>query len=111
MLDIESGMRDTLMSNYGGLGIILGFGLIVLVLFIVLRFFKTVFSLSFIGFLGSLFSYFVYDYVVAKIAVIACISFVFCLVGFNKTNIIGKIFSVMGVALSAYIIIHTIGII
>lgn len=104
-------MRETLLSEYGGLGIVLGAGVIIFLLFIVLRFFRILFSLSFIGFLGSIFSYFVYDYIFIKVPLIASISLVLCLTGFSKSSIIGKIFSVIGSILSVYIIIHTFGLI
>lgn len=102
-------MRETLLSQYGGLGIVVGTGVIILLLFITLRFFRMIFSLSFIGFLGSLFSFFVYDYIFYKVPVIASLSFLCCVIGFNNRGIIGKIISLVGIGLSAYIVLHTLG--
>lgn len=102
-------MRDLLYSNYGGLGLVLATGVIILILFIVLRFFKMLISMSFIGFLLSLFSYFVYDYIFVKVPLIACVAFLLCISGFSKSGFIGKLFALIGTILSGYIIIHTLG--
>ena len=102
-------MEGLLLSEYGGLGLIIGFGVLVLILFLVVRFFKMIFSFAFIGFLLSLFSYFVYDYVFAKIPLIACLAFILCITGFANRGIIGKLFGLIGIILSAYIILNSLG--
>lgn|SRR5574344_1061959 len=104
-------MRETIMANYGELGIILVAGVIILTAFIVLRFFRAIFSLSFAGFLLSLVSYFVYDYIFVKIPLVASLAFLLCITGFTKSSLLGKFFALLGTILSAYIIIHTLGII
>ena len=103
-------MEGILLSEYGGLGLVVATGVIVLVLFIVLRFFKMIFSFAFIGFLLSLFSYFVYDYIFVKVPVIACLAFLLCVTGFTNRGIIGKLFALIGILLSAYIILNTLGV-
>ncbi len=102
-------MEGLLLSEYGGLGLIVGFGVLVLILFVVIRFFKMIFSFAFIGFLLSLFSYFVYDYVFAKIPLIACFAFLLCITGFANRGLIGKFFGLIGIILSAYIILSSLG--
>jgi len=102
-------MKGVLLSQYGGLGLIIAFGVVVLILFVVLRFFKMIFSFAFIGFLLSLFSYFVYDYVFAKIPLIACLAFLLCVTGFANRGILGKFFGLIGIILSAYIILNSLG--
>ncbi len=102
-------MEGLLLSEYGGLGLIVGFGVLVLILFVVIRFFKMIFSFAFIGFLLSLFSYFVYDYVFVKVPLIACLAFLLCVTGFGNRGIIGKLFGLIGIILSAYIILRSLG--
>ncbi len=103
------GIKGILLSEFGGLGLIVAFGVLVLILFVVLRFFKMIFSFAFIGFLLSLFSYFVYDYVFAKIPLIACFAFLLCITGFANRGLIGKFFGLIGIILSAYIILSSLG--
>ena len=103
-------MEGLLLSEYGGLGLIVAFGVLVLVLFIVIRFFKMIFSSAFIGFLLSLFSYFVYDYIFIKIPLIACVAFLLCVTGFASRGFIGKLFALMGTIFSAYLILGHLGI-
>lgn len=103
-------MIANLATNYGPLGLVISIGIIGLVCFILLRFIKGLFSLSFLGFIGSLISYFVYDFVFATVPVVAAISFVMCLCGFSNGGIIRKVFSVMGILISAYIILRNYGI-
>nr|MBP3258894.1 hypothetical protein [Bacilli bacterium] len=103
-------MEGLLMSQYGGLGLIIAFGVLVLVLFIVVRFFKMIFSSAFIGFLLSLFSYFVYDYIFIKVPLIACIAFLLCVTGFASRGFIGKLFALLGTIFSAYLILGHLGI-
>lgn len=103
-------LRDTIMANSGSLGLILMAGVIILVLFIVLRFFRMIFSLSFVGFLGSIVSYMVWDYIwLDKIPLVAALSFLMCVSGFTRSGVIGKIFAFLGTLLSGYIILHTFG--
>lgn len=104
-------MKEIIVENLGSSGLLIPGAIIIILLFIGLRFFKTLFSMSFIGFILSLVSYSVYDYIFIKVPIIACISFVLCIVGFSKSSVIGKIFALIGAVLSIYIIIHTIGII
>lgn len=102
-------MQNVVISNYGGLGLVIAIGVIFLILFIGLRFFRVLISSSFIGFLLSLFSYFVYDYVIVRIPLIALVAFLLCTTGFPKSGFLGKLFSLIGTLLSGYIIIHTLG--
>lgn len=102
-------MRETLLSNMGGISQILAIGIVFIILFIVLRFFKTIFSFSFIGLMGSVCSYFIYDYIYKGFPIIGCLSFICCVIGFNKDSIITKMFSLIGILLSGYVILHTFG--
>lgn len=104
-------MNGILVENLGGLGGVIAIGVIILVLFIVLRFFKLIFSGAFIGFLLSLFSYFVYDYIFVKVPLIACVAFLLCVTGFAKRGFIGKLFALLGTIFSAYLILRSLGII
>lgn len=98
-----------LAETYGLLGLCIGFGIIVILLFLVLRFFRTLFSLSFIGLLCSLCSYCVYEYWIDKFPVIAIAGMVCSVIGISRHNIICKIFSVVGIIVSGYIICHGFG--
>lgn len=98
-----------MLSEYGLLGIVIGFGIIIILLFLVLRFFRTLFSLSFVGLLCSLCSYFVYEYYLDKFPLIACAGMVLSVVGIARKNILCKIFSVIGIIVSGYIICHSFG--
>lgn len=102
-------MKGVFVENFGNLGLVISAGIIILLLFIVLRFFKTLFSMSFIGFVLSLVSYSVYEYIFIKVPVLACIGFVLCITGFSKSSIVGKIFAIIGMVLSIYIIGNTLG--
>ena len=103
-------MEGLLMSEFGGLGLIIAFGILVIVFFIVVRFFKMIFSAAFIGFLLSLFSYFVYDYIFIKVPIIACVAFLLCVTGFASRGFIGKLFALLGTIFSAYLILGHLGI-
>lgn len=103
-------IEGLLFTEFGGLGLIVAFGVLVLILFVVLRFFKMIFSFAFIGFLLSLFSHFVYDYTFANIPLLACLAFLLCVTGFVNRGIIGKFFALFGIILSAYTILHSLGI-
>ena len=103
-------MEGLLLSEFGGLGLIIAFGVLVLVFFIVIRFFKMIFSSAFIGFLLSLFSYFVYDYIFIKVPIIACVAFLLCVTGFASRGFIGKLFALLGTIFSAYLILGHLGI-
>lgn len=103
-------MEGLLTSQFGELGIIIAAGVLILVLFIVIRFFKMIFSSAFIGFLLSLFSYFVYDYIFVKVPLIACIAFLLCVTGFANRGFIGKLFALLGTIFSAYLILGHLGI-
>lgn len=85
-------------------------GVIFLMIFIVLRFFKFLFSLSFIGFILSLVSYSVYEFKFYTVPVIAVVSFVLSICGFSKSSVIGKVFALCGVLISGYIILRNYGI-
>ena len=104
-------LEGLLFSEFGGLGLIIAFGVVVLILFVVLRFFKMIFSFAFIGFLLSLFSYFVYDYKFANIPLLACLAFLLCVTGFANRCILGKFFGLIGILLSATYILSSLGII
>ena len=93
----------------GLLGIVIGFGIIVIILFLVLRFFRTLFSLSFIGLLCSLCSYMVYEYYLGKFPIIACAGMVCSVIGIARKNIICKVFSIVGIIISGYMICHSFG--
>lgn len=102
-------MKDFIVANLGNSGLLIPAGIIIFMLFIVLRFFRAILSSSFVGFILSLVSYFVYEYIYMKLPVIACIAFILCLYGLVKSNIIGKVFAIIGLVLSGYIILHTLG--
>ena len=104
-------MNGVLIESLGGLGAVIAIGVIILVLFIVLRFFKMIFSSAFIGFLLSLVSYFVYDYIFIKVPIIACVAFLLCVTGFSKRGFIGKLFALLGTIFSAYLILTSLGVI
>lgn len=102
-------MREIITVNLGTSGLLIPGAVIILILFIVLRFFRAIFSASFIGFILSLVSYSVYDYIYMKIPIIASLAFILCLTGFTKSHIIGKVLALIGLVLSGYIIFHTLG--
>lgn len=104
-------MREVIVTNLGNSGLLIPGAIIIIILFIVLRFFRALFSASFIGFILSLVSYFVYDYIYMSFPLVACLSFILCLTGFSKAGIIRKILALIGLVLSGYIIIHTLGLI
>ena len=97
--------------NLGSIGSVIAIGIIFLILFIILRFFKAIFSLSFIGFILSLVSYFIYDFIFATVPVVAAVSLVCSLTGFSKNSLLGKIFALFGILISGYIILTNYGII
>lgn len=103
-------MEGLLTSQFGELGIIIAVGILIIVLFIVIRFFKMIFSSAFLGFLLSLFSYFVYDYIFVKVPLIACVAFLLCVTGFANRGFIGKLFALLGTIFSAYLILGHLGI-
>lgn len=100
-----------MLANYGSLGLVIGIGIVALLLFIVIKFFKALFSVSFIGLICSLVSYFVYDYKFATVPVLAALGLVFSLTGMFKSGIFGKVFAVFGTLISGYIILTNYGII
>ena len=104
-------MKGMLLNQFGEMGTIIFIGVVIIVLFIVLRFFKMILSGAFIGFLLSLFSYFVYEFIVFKIPLIAAFAFILCVTGFGDRGLIGKFFALVGTILSAYIILGSFGII
>lgn len=103
-------MEGLLTNQFGELGIIIAVGILIIVLFIVIRFFKMIFSSAFLGFLLSLFSYFVYDYIFVKVPLIACVAFLLCITGFANRGFIGKLFALLGTIFSAYLILGHLGI-
>lgn len=100
-----------MIAEFGSLGTVISVGIIILLFFIVLRFFRALFSLSFVGFVLSLVSYFVYDYIFATVPVIAALGLVFSICGFLKSSVLGKVFAVFGILISGYIILTNYGII
>lgn len=100
-----------MIANFNPLGSVISVGVIILIFFIVLRFFRAILSLSFVGFILSLISYFVYDYIFATVPVVAAVGFVFSVCGFTKSSVIGKVFAVFGVLISGYIILKNYGLI
>lgn len=103
-------MNGILVENFGGLGAVIAAGIIILALFIVLRFFRVIFSSGFLGFLLSLVSYFVYDYILfGKLRLVACIAFLLSVCGFSSGSFIAKLFALLGTLLSAYLIIQGMG--
>lgn len=99
-----------LAANVDGIWTVVGTGIVILLLFLVLRIFKTIFSLPFIGFVLTLYSYFVYDYYLGAVPVISCIGLVLCLTGFAKSGVVKKIFALLGILLSVYTILVSFGI-
>jgi hypothetical protein len=104
-------MKEVIINNLGQSGLLIPGTIIILILFIVLRFFRALFSASFMGFILSLISYFVYEYIYMKFPLIACLAFILCLTGFSRGGIIRKVFAFIGLILSGYIVIHTLGVI
>ena len=104
------GLQGLLVNEFGSLGLIIAAGIFILILFLVIRFFKMIFSCAFIGFLLSLFSYFVWDYMFVKIPILACAAFLLCVTGFSSRGFIGKLFALIGTILSAFIILTKMGI-
>lgn len=104
-------MEGILVSEFGGLGLIISVGIFVLILFLIIRFFKLLFSAAFIGFLLSLVSYFVYDYIFIKVPILACVAFLLCVTGFGNRGFIGKLFAMLGTIFSAYLILGHLGVI
>ena len=102
-------MKEVIVTNLGNSGLLIPGAIIILILFIVLRFFRALFSASFIGFILSLVSYFVYDYTYMNFPLVACLAFLLCLTGFGSGGIIRKVLALIGLILSGYIIIHTLG--
>ena len=103
-------MNGILVDNFGGLGAIIAIGVIILALFIVLRFFRVIFSSGFLGFLLALVSYFVYDYVfLGKLKLVACIAFILSVCGFSHGSFFAKLFALLGTLLSAYLILQGMG--
>lgn len=100
-----------MLAQFGSLGTVVAIGIIALLLFVVIKFFKALFSMSFIGFVCSLVSYFVYDYKFATVPVIAAIGLTLSVTGLFKTGIVRKVFSVFGTLISGYIILTNYGII
>lgn len=100
-----------MLSNFGSLPTIIATGVVILILFVVLSFFKTIFSGAFLGFLISTYSYFVWDYYFGPVPLLACIGFVICITGFGSSGLIKKVFALIGIILSAYTILHSLGII
>ena len=100
-----------MLAEFGSLGSGVAIGIIALLLFVVIKFFKALFSMSFIGFVCSLVSYFVYDYKFATVPVIAAVGLTLSVTGLFKTGIVRKIFSVFGTLISGYIILTNYGII
>ena len=88
-------MEGLLLSEFGGLGLIIAFGVLVLVFFVVIRFFKMIF---------------VYDYIFIKVPIIACVAFLLCVTGFASRGFIGKLFALLGTIFSAYLILGHLGI-
>ena len=103
-------MRELIYQNYGFIGNIVAATVIVLLLFFVLGFFKSYFSNAFLGLLLSLVSYFVYDYAIFKIPLIALVSFILCVTSYQK-GFLRKIFALVGTLFSAYLILHSLGVI
>ncbi len=102
-------MKEIIITNLGNTGLLIPAGIIILILFIVIRFFKFLLSSSFIGLILAIISYSIYDYIFMKIPLVAALAFVLCLTGFSKDGIFSKIFSLIGILLSGYVIIHTLG--
>lgn len=100
-----------MIMNFGPLGSIVAIGILILLCFIIIKFFKAIFSMSFVGFVLALVSYFVYDYIFATVPVFATIGFVLCLCGLSKSTVFGKLFAVFGILISAYIILTNYGLI
>lgn len=98
-----------ILGSFGGLGIVIGIGILILVLFLVLRFFRTLFSLGFIGLLLSLCSYMVYEVYLGKFPLVACLGMVCSVIGIARNNIICKAFSIVGIIVSGYQICHSFG--
>ena len=100
-----------MLAEFGSLGTVVAIGIIALLLFVVIKFFKALFSVSFVGLVCSLISYFIYDYKFATVPVIATIGLTLSVTGLFKTGIIRKVFSVFGTIISGYIILTNYGII
>ena len=100
-----------MLSNFGSMPTVIATGVIILVLFVILSIFKTILSGSFIGFVMATYSYFVWDYYFGPVPLLATIGFILCVSGFASSGLIKKVFALIGIILSAYTILNSIGII
>lgn len=102
-----------LAEQFGDIYGILGIGICILILFIVLRFFKALFSMAFIGLLVSAYSYFVKDFLIGGLVpILAVIGFVLSITGYsNSSGIVRKVFATIGIILSVCSFLTVIGII
>ncbi|MBQ8234365.1 MAG: hypothetical protein IJZ36_02125 [Bacilli bacterium] len=103
-------MKEIIIANFGHLGVIIIAGIIILILFLALSIFKTLFNNALVGLLLALFSYLVYDYTVYNIPIIASIALLISITGFER-GIIKKIIALLGTLLSIYIILTHLGVI
>lgn len=103
-------MKEVIIANFGHLGVIIIAGIIILILFLALSIFKTLFNNALVGLLLALFSYLVYDYNVYNIPIIASIALLISITGF-ESGIIKKIIALFGTLLSLYIILTSLGVI
>lgn len=103
-------MKEVIIANFGHLGVIIIAGIIILILFLALSIFKTLFNNALVGLLLALFSYLVYDYNVYNIPIIASIALLISITGF-ESGIIKKIIALLGTLLSLYIILTSLGVI
>ena len=102
-----------LVDQFGGAWNVIGIGIIVIILFVVLGFFKTLFSMAFIGCLVSAYSYFIKDYLIGNLVpILAVIGFVLSVSGFSKSSgIIRRVFATIGIILSICSFLTVIGVI
>ena len=102
-----------LVEQFGDVYGVIGIGICILILFIVLRFFKTIFSMAFIGMLVGAYSYFVKDFLIGDLVpILAVLGFVLSITGYsNSSGIIRKVFATIGIILSVCSFLRVIGVI
>ena len=100
-----------MLSEFGNLYTVIGTGVVIIVLFIILSIFKTIFSSAFIGMSLSIYAYLVVEYYYNGIPVLSCVGLLLSLIGLCKSGLLKRIFAVIGIIFSVYKILITFGIV
>lgn len=100
------------LGSLTGLNQVIAIAIVFIILFVVLIFFKSIFSVGFVGLLCALSSYLgIFEYHFYEVPVIATTGFILSLCGFTHSNWLVKIFSIIGAIVSGYVLLHAFGII